>query len=130
MLKNFLSAILLFSLFLTGTMAFAAPQLTVCIVAGDIKKNPKYYSLPTTKTRLKCEVGNAQYRPTLRDLYRNGWRLIDMQQVDPREAKNKKFPSPLLYLERDLSKEPVRNKPQPKKEPEPSSGFPNFFESL
>ncbi len=52
-------------------------DIVACIVA-DTQNNSSYYGMATTVTRLKCEFTNKDYYPTLPELYRQGWRLIQV----------------------------------------------------
>ena len=82
-------------------------EFTACVVDTAIPDNPVYYYLPTTATKLRCEISRANYHPTLRDLYSDGWRLVTM--MDPKVRKKPDEmgavggdrPSPVIYLERD-----------------------------
>lgn len=84
-----------------GTAAVQAAQVTVCTPANDIKSNPTYYGLVSTRTKLKCEVKPANLRPTLPQLYQSGWRLIQVVGGDNSLARGgKKVVPPLYYLEK------------------------------
>lgn len=84
-----------------------AAEFAACVVDSALPDNPVYYYLPTTGTKLRCEINRANYSPTLRDLYADGWRLITV--VDPKVRKQPSEvgavggdrPSPVLYLERE-----------------------------
>ena len=113
----------------------AAKDVTVCINDPNINNNPTYYYLPNTTTRLLCELGNTNVRPTLRDMYRSGWELVTIQQIDPAVVKNGKMPSPLMYFERAPRKRATTNqtrRSQPKSEPKrkQSSDGNSFFDDL
>jgi len=96
----------LFSLAFAATNIQAA-EIAACVVDTAIPENPVYYYLPTTGTKLRCEINRANYHPTLRDLYADGWRLITM--MDPKVRKQPgevgpiggDRPSPVIYLERE-----------------------------
>jgi hypothetical protein len=103
-----------------------AKEIAACVVDTAIPDNPVYYYLPTTGTKLRCEINRANYHPTLRDLYADGWRLITM--MDPKVRKKPgeigavggDRPSPVIYLERDtapMSAAPAGN-PGPEAESE------------
>ena len=96
---------LLLSLSLTLAMlpaAADAAQILACIVA-DVEGNTSYYGTATTATKLKCELPNPDYLPTLADLYRQGWRLIQVLGGNHAIAMGNRGPSPLYLLERDAS---------------------------
>ncbi len=78
----------------------SAAEVTVCVIDGKIKNNPHYFSLPNTKTRLACEIAQKNIRPTLGDMYRSGFRLIQVVPVPARYSSAKNQPSPLLYFEK------------------------------
>ena len=88
------------SLLLATSAQLSAAEVTVCVIDAKIKNNPHYYSLPNTKTRLMCEITQKNIRPTLGDLYRSGFRLIQVVPVPARYASAKNQPSPLLYFEK------------------------------
>ncbi len=86
-----------------------AREFAACVVDSAVPENPVYYYLPTTGTKLRCEIDRANYQPTLRELYADGWRIITM--IDPKVrvapgeggATYGDRPSPVIYLERDRS---------------------------
>jgi hypothetical protein len=76
-------------------------EMTVCVVDGAIQNNINYAGLATTKTNLLCELDKPNYRPTLPELYAEGWRLIQVvggENSVARLGQNVKLP--LYYLER------------------------------
>jgi hypothetical protein len=92
--------------------ATGAAEMTVCVVDGAIQNNINYAGLATTKTRMLCEFDKPNYRPTLPDLYAEGWRLIQVvggENAVARQGQNVKFP--LYYLEREAGAEP-RSRPE------------------
>ena len=98
----------LFSLAFAATNIQAA-EIAACVVDTAIPENPVYYYLPTTGTKLRCEINRANYHPTLRDLYADGWKLVGI--TDPKVLKKPgeagsiggERPSPVLYMERETS---------------------------
>ncbi len=111
----------------------SAAEVTVCVIDGKIKNNPHYFSLPNTKTRLACEIAQKNIRPTLGDMYRSGFRLIQVVPVPARYSSAKNQPSPLLYFEKTgpaAAAAPAPKTPAKttKKEPEKkkNSGFSLF----
>ena len=88
------------ALLITAVSHVSAAEVTVCVIDGKIKNNPHYFSLPNTKTRLVCEIAQKNIRPTLGDLYRSGFRLIQVVPVPTRYSSAKNQPSPLLYFEK------------------------------
>jgi hypothetical protein len=102
----------------------AAKQIMICVVDANLQNNPLYFKLPNTATRLRCEFSANNKRPNLRELYREGWELIDVVPVDPR-ASNQKPVSPVLYLERDVPGNEQEEQAQPAKPSrKPDSGWP------
>ncbi len=101
------SAVLSIAIAASGASQVQAAEIAACVVDTAIPDNPVYYYLPTTGTKLRCEINRANYHPTLRDLYADGWRLITM--MDPKVRKKPgevsavggDRPSPVIYLERD-----------------------------
>lgn len=87
------------ALLAASTTAFAG-EITVCVIDASIKDNQHYYTLPNTKTRLLCEIAQTNLRPTLGDLYRNGFRIVQIEQVPAKFITDKSQPSPLIYLEK------------------------------
>ena len=101
-----------------GTGVVQAAQLTVCVPAKDVKNSPTYYGIASTRTRLKCEVKPASLRPTLGQLYKDGWRLIQVVGGDNSLARGGKgVAAPLYYLEKEAD---ASAKDEKKKE---KSGF-------
>ena len=95
-----------FSLIITPLLLISsvsqAAEITACVVDENSKDNPTYFHLPTVSTKLICDLNmGAKYRPTLKILYKNGWRLI--HTVDPAlvNQKNQKRASHVFYLERE-----------------------------
>lgn len=77
-----------------------AAQITVCIIDAQVANNPQYYHLPNTATQLVCEIPDNT-KQTLATLYQNGWRLIQVVNVDSRyQTKDNAVPSALLYFEK------------------------------
>lgn len=105
------------ALFVAAVASFSAVassyQVTACIVA-DTKGNPSYFGTATTKTQLKCELGSNAGTPTLIDLYKQGWRLIDIVGGNHAISLGNRGPSPLYLLEREL-KAPANKAPAKKK---------------
>lgn len=88
------------SVFLLSKILFAS-EVTVCIVADNVKNNSKYYHVATTESYLTCELAGKQGKQTLKTLYAKGWNLIEVINIDNRFTTNKKtVPSPIYYLER------------------------------
>lgn len=104
-------------LLLGGSSMVAADEITACIVDDAIPNNPVYYYLPTTGSKLRCEMDDPDYHPTLQDLYADGWRLVEI--VDPKvklKPGANTRPSPVVYLERTgapgTSAPPMTEEPQ------------------
>jgi hypothetical protein len=123
----------LVSLFILSSGQASTAEVTVCVIDGKIKNNPHYFSLPNTKTRLACEIAQKNIRPTLGDMYRSGFRLIQVVPVPARYSSAKNQPSPLLYFEKTgpaAAAAPAPKAPAKttKKEPEKkkNSGFSLF----
>jgi len=93
---------------LLGAASAQAAEMTVCIADARIPNNPRYLNyLATTQTRLICEINRDNYRPTLPDLYSEGWRLMQVvggEQTPPQPGQTAR--SPLYYLEREASAHP------------------------
>ncbi len=88
-------------LLMGGYSMVEAGEVTACIVDDAIPNNPVYYYLPTTGSKLRCEMDDPDYHPTLQDLYADGWRLVEI--VDPKvklKPGANTRPSPVLYMER------------------------------
>jgi hypothetical protein len=94
-------ALLAPALLLTGSHALGANQIMACVIEGGLQNNPRYHHMPNTATRLRCEFSGNQ-RPNLRELYSNGWRLLDIEPVDQPAGGKQNFVSPILYLEREV----------------------------
>lgn len=73
-------------------------EIVACVVA-PLENNPNYFGAATTATRLKCEFTNQDIYPTLLDLYRQGWSLIQVIKIDQSLGKNNQVISPLYLLE-------------------------------
>jgi hypothetical protein len=80
-------------------------DIVACIVA-DTANNSSYYGMATTVTRLKCEFTDKDYYPTLPELYRQGWRLIQVLGGDHALSQGTRGPSPLYLLEREAPPAP------------------------
>jgi hypothetical protein len=83
------------------SLSAGAAEVTVCVIDSAIQNNVNYAGLATTKTRMLCELDKPNYRPTLPELYADGWRLIQViggENAVARLGQNVKFP--LYYLER------------------------------
>jgi hypothetical protein len=80
-------------------------DIVACIVA-DTQNNSSYYGMATTVTRLKCEFTDKDYYPTLPELYRQGWRLIQVLGGDHALSQGTRGPSPLYLLEREAAPAP------------------------
>lgn len=93
------NSLLALGLLAASTVAFSG-EITVCVIDASIKDNQHYYTLPNTKTRLLCEIAQTNLRPTLGELYRNGFRIVQIEQVPARFITDKAQPSPLIYLEK------------------------------
>ena len=85
-------------------------DIVACIVA-DTQDNSSYYGMATTVTRLKCEFTNKDYYPTLPELYRQGWRLVQVLGGDQALSQGTRGPSPLYLLEREVSPVPPAASP-------------------
>ena len=116
MIKHVLSLALL-----SLSLPAMAAEVTVCIAAPQ-EKNPLYYGLAITSTQLKCELP-LKYFPTLTQLYRDGWQLVQVVGVTNDLARGAKGPSPVYYLQRDARPSaPSAAKPKaPERKPESSS---------
>ena len=97
---------------LVGTPA-GATDLVACVVA-PLPNNPTYYGTATTLTQLKCEFTRQDYYPTLGELYKLGWRLIEVVGGESAFGKGAQSASPLYFLERDqpTSSAPTEAPPQ------------------
>lgn len=78
----------------------AGTEVLACVVA-PLEKNPTYFGTATTVTKLKCEITNEDVYPTLPDLYRQGWRLIQVLGAEQAIASQGKGTSPLYLLEHE-----------------------------
>jgi hypothetical protein len=87
-------------------------DIVACIVA-DLESNSSYYGMATTVTRLRCEFANKDYYPTLPELYRQGWRLIQVLGGDQALSQGTRGPSPLYLLEREAPMAPPVASPGP-----------------
>lgn len=102
--------------FLAFVFAALAPaqvlgtDIVACIVA-DTESNSSYYGMATTVTRLKCEFASKDYYPTLPELYRQGWRLIQVLGGDHALSQGTRGPSPLYLLEREALPAPSAASP-------------------
>jgi hypothetical protein len=76
-------------------------DIVACVVATNAANNATYYGAATTVTQLKCEFTNKDYFPTLPELYRQGWRLIQVLGGDQAILKGGQGVSPLYLLERE-----------------------------
>jgi hypothetical protein len=104
-------------LLLAGASAQAA-EFTACIVDDAIPNNPVYYYLPTTGSKLRCEIDRPDYHPTLRELYAEGWSIVNI--LDPKVAQkagSNSRPSPVIYLERSGMVVPPAPAPAPQAAP-------------
>ena len=88
--------------FLVNAVVAAPMEMTVCVTDQAMKENPQYYLLPNTKTRLLCERFDPKVRPRLVDMYKGGWRLLEVVKPDPRLVGMDKVASPMLYFEREI----------------------------
>lgn len=77
-------------------------ELSVCLVDTKSKNNLTYYHLPSINTKLVCDVSHKKVRTgTFEAFYNDGWRLIQVANVDSRLQTNKKsVPYSIIYLER------------------------------
>lgn len=85
-----------------GLLAAPAADLVACVVAA-LPNNPTYHGTATTITKLKCEFTRQDYYPTLGELYRQGWRLIEVMGGELALLAGDKAASPLYFLEREQS---------------------------
>jgi len=119
----------LWASFLMAGASAQAAEFTACIVDDGIPNNPVYYYLPTTGSKLRCEIDRPDYHPTLKELYREGWRVVSI--VDPKVSQkpgSNARPSAVIYLERDgvsVPMEPTPQAPPPAPAPE-KKGFLGF----
>ena len=114
---------------LLAATSVEAAEITVCVTDKKRQNNQTYFQLPNTKTVLLCEIKDKLYPVTLRDLYRAGWRLIQVVDVRPVKVKEKVVnPSPLIYLEKET--EPTDEKKKKKTESEPFNFFGNNISNL
>ncbi len=98
-MKNIIKLLILL-LFFSNNNLFAK-DITVCVIDGNSKNNPKYYHMPNTATRLVCELSKNSAVQTLATMYNSGWNLIQVVKVDARYTdKDKLAPSPILYFEK------------------------------
>jgi hypothetical protein len=79
-----------------------ATDLVACMVA-PLPNNPAYYGMATTITKLKCEFTREDFYPTLGELYRQGWRLIEVVGAEIPPSQGSRAVSPLYFLEREGS---------------------------
>lgn len=91
---------LLTLLLVSAPMPSLGADIVACIVAG-VPNNPNYLGTATTVTKLKCEFTNANYYPTLPDLYRQGWRVIEVLGAEQTISRGGQGVSPLYLLERE-----------------------------
>jgi hypothetical protein len=93
----------------------AGADFVACIVAS-LPNNANYYGNATTTTKLKCEFTNKDYYPTLPELYRQGWRLLEVIGGDLALAnRGSSGISPLYLLEREMETTPPSDKADAKK---------------
>jgi len=76
-------------------------QIIACVVADNLQGNPTYFGMATTVTKLRCEIANKDFFPTLPLLYQQGWRLIQVVGGDHAMSTGNRGPSPLYFLERE-----------------------------
>lgn len=79
-----------------------AADLVACVVA-PIPNNPNYHGTASTITRLKCEFTRKDYYPTLGELYKLGWRLIEVVGGELALNRGSQVDSPLYFLERETN---------------------------
>ena len=85
-----------------------AADVTFC-VAESGNKNTTYFNLATVKTRLICDFYGPNVRPTLPQLYKDGWHLIQvMDGTMIRSDGKNQYRAPIYYLDRE--KAPKRKK--------------------
>ncbi|KAF3977071.1 MAG: hypothetical protein HFP77_08675 [Methylococcales symbiont of Iophon sp. n. MRB-2018] len=76
-------------------------ELAVCSFDNSIEKNPAYYHLANPQTQILCDIGKNGISGTLSMLYNEGWRLIQVVNIDSRlTTATKSVPHSLMYLER------------------------------
>ncbi len=109
-----LKPLLALGLLAASATTFAA-EITVCVIDASIKDNQHYYTLPNTKTRLLCEIAQTKLRPTLGDMYRSGFRIVQIEQVPARFVTEKSQPSPIIYMEKLDGPKPAAAQPAQKK---------------
>lgn len=103
--------------------AVNATEITVCVVDTNLKDNPVYQGKATSRTKLNCEKYKKNQRPTLDQLYADGWELIQVVAGDTKRTKDGGLVSfPVYYMQRDKG-----NPRDDKKDSSDSSGF-SFFE--
>ncbi|TNF99240.1 MAG: hypothetical protein EP297_06055 [Gammaproteobacteria bacterium] len=86
-----------------------ATEITACIINTKSKNNEVYYVFPTTSTKLICDHSNRQYDVTLTDLYKDGWRLVNLlgPVLVGQSSGQPKYNPPILYLERATATTPA-----------------------
>ena len=80
-------------------------DLVACIVA-PIPNNPTYNGMATTITKLKCEFTRNDFYPSLGELYKQGWRLIEVVGGELALAPGNQVASPLYFLELESAPTP------------------------
>lgn len=73
-------------------------DFVACVVAG-LPDNGTYLGAATRTTKLKCEFTNANYFPTLPELYQQGWTLIQVLGAEQAISRGGQGASPLYLLE-------------------------------
>ena len=88
-----------------------AAEVTTCIIDSTVKSNPRVYFFPITSTELRCDHVIGKANVTLSDLYKDGWKLI--QVISPilfeQKTSGQGYSPVILYLER---KEPLKAPPR------------------
>ena len=103
---------LLTSLLLWASSPAFATDIVACIVAS-LPNNRTYFGTATTATKLKCEFTNENYFPTLPELYRQGWRVIQVLGAEQAISSAGQGASPLYLLERETQAAPATSSATP-----------------
>lgn len=88
-----------------ATASRARYEIAACVVNSKVKKNPAYYHLPSVNTQVHCDIGTNAVTGTLDAFYSQGWRMIQVVNIDNRLTTAKKsVPYSMMYLERQKAK--------------------------
>lgn len=80
-------------------------EIAACIINGKAEKNPAYYHLASVNTQIHCDIGTNAVTGTLDAFYSQGWRLVQVINIDNRLTTAKKtVPYSMMYLERQKTK--------------------------